>query len=636
MEDEKNWRFPNNSYGPENGLDTGDIETFKKDPDAALAREICQNSIDASFGELPVRVEFKVFEIEREKIPGINNLTNEIEKCYDYKKDSEKEEKPLKVMTEKINENKIKCLRISDFNTSGLLGVSTNSHSKPFYNLTKGLGVSDKQGTSGGSKGIGKFATFVVSTTNTVFYSTKTKENEIGYIGISKLRSIPIDDNDPDLMTMGTGYYGISEKNLPILEELLLDSNFRRGENEYGTDIYIIGFNDEKNWQADIVSKILDSFMVAILNKKFEVVVDDIYLTNETIKDILYTSDLLTKRKKVEIRGIRAQYDLLTDEENIESKVLTVGENSKVTVYIKRYKSNEEQIATKQCVMVRYPYMKIRHKTGYSILPYSALCVIHDNELNKKLREIENPQHTDWEINRLNERPEDKKYTRLLKKELEVKIREYIEETLRQTTGDRTDVEGAGDFLPSFENDGEGHINEIEKSDKVTVLPPKKVNVYKPPTEKINEADFTSEYDETSDDESEGDSPSEGNSGGGEGGNNGNPPNLLNKETSGKKSPLGGMRYRNIVVDKKQGKYDIIFTSQYDEKNCELELKMLGETRDKYPIEIISAKINDVECEIQDGKIVNFNIVNGKKYKISYVASKRELFASEVILNAYR
>lgn len=48
MTDEK-WRSPNNDYGPEVGLDNGDVETFKKEPEEALARETGQNSNDARY-----------------------------------------------------------------------------------------------------------------------------------------------------------------------------------------------------------------------------------------------------------------------------------------------------------------------------------------------------------------------------------------------------------------------------------------------------------------------------------------------------------------------------------------------------------------------------------------------------------
>ena len=47
MDVNEKWRFAGNNYTYENGLDTADMETFKKDPIASLARESCQNSIDA-------------------------------------------------------------------------------------------------------------------------------------------------------------------------------------------------------------------------------------------------------------------------------------------------------------------------------------------------------------------------------------------------------------------------------------------------------------------------------------------------------------------------------------------------------------------------------------------------------------
>lgn len=592
------WRFPNNNYGPENGLDTGDVETFKKDPEAALAREICQNSIDAQFGNAQTRVEFKLFEIAREDIPGIDDLADEIQKCYEYKKDSGKEAKPLKLMNKWINKKKIKCLRISDFNTTGLLGVKTNERGKPFYNLTRGSGVSDKLGTSGGSKGIGKFASFVVSTTNTIFYSTKTEDHEDGYIGISKLRSVPTNENDFDLMTMGIGYYGRNEKNEPILENLNLDPGFCRQESEFGTDVYLIGFNDIAGWQNDIIAKTLDSFMVAIMHNDFEVVVDDVEINKNTVGDILNNESIFLNRYKREVKDIRAQYELLVNNEGVYSKELIIGEGNKITVYVKQYKQEDEKNANKRCIMVRYPYMRIKHLTGYSYLPYSALCVIHDNELNKILRNIENPQHTDWEIKRLNEYPEEKKRTRRIKKEMEDAINEYIIGVLKQSESESTDVEGAGEFLPA-QDDGENPNGNIQTD--TTDVGPLKRNKISNPTEDDEE--------EIGDDD---------------------------KKRVSKKVALSGIRYKNIVVDKNKGRFDIVFDSLYDENNCELEVKMCGEGKDKYPVDIISAAINSEKCSIVGGKVVGLELVKGQKYKVECKLDIDELFASEVILYAYR
>ena len=41
------WRFPLNDYGQIFGIADSGVETFKGTPMKSLAREICQNSIDA-------------------------------------------------------------------------------------------------------------------------------------------------------------------------------------------------------------------------------------------------------------------------------------------------------------------------------------------------------------------------------------------------------------------------------------------------------------------------------------------------------------------------------------------------------------------------------------------------------------
>ena len=86
------WRFPDNGYGNETGIDDTGVETFKKDPVGALAREICQNSIDAQENiDIPVKLEFKTFSLNRNKIPGINRLSEEI-KMLRIQKDLKKKE----------------------------------------------------------------------------------------------------------------------------------------------------------------------------------------------------------------------------------------------------------------------------------------------------------------------------------------------------------------------------------------------------------------------------------------------------------------------------------------------------------------------------------------------------------------
>ena len=638
---EQRWRFPDNRYTNENGLNTGDMETFKKDPVSSLAREICQNSIDAAYGEKPVRVEFHLFSVKRESIPGIDELAAQISACYEYKKSSTREGKELAELQKAVSEPIITCLRISDFNTTGIYGADTNKKDTPFYNLTKGAGVSNKGGTSGGSKGIGKYASFVASDTNSVFYSTKANDGSCAYIGISKLRSAPIPGADPDLLTMGIGYYAVSEKNLPILEELSLDSEFSRKENDYGTDVYIIGFSGQEGWKNDIIAKVLDSFMVAVLFGDLEVTVDGIIVNKDTVKEIIYSDSFQKERTPTEVRGIRAQYELLQEEESVRKKELQIDDKNAVTVYLKQYDQQNEMNATKHCVMVRYPYMKITYIRPGAFLPFSALCIIHDNKLNERLRDIENPQHTDWEIKRLNKFPKEKKITKTLKKRLEDMVTDYIRAVLKDSSGESTDIEGAGEYLPSQDDFGATTGNPIS-NEQIIINPVAKVKTQTPKTAKSGENGEAYEFSEgeLTDNGDPGKQPKKKNK------PEPNPaPKTEPKEDtevgpgkSGalKKVPLSGMRYRNIVTDKAKGQYVCIFTSLFNESDCEFSIRMCGEAADKYPVDITSASIDGIECAINDGKITGLSIEKGKTYKISYSVDSSELFASEVILNAYR
>ncbi len=182
FKDKPKWKFIENNYGNDNGLDSTDMETFKKDPIASLARESCQNSIDAQKNENAVLIQFKVFYMNTKDIPGINDLINEITECRNSNIEGSRQYIQFNNMLEYLKNKSIPCLRISDFNTKGLEGVQSNSRDKAFYRLTKGNGQTTKEnGINGGSKGIGKFASFVNSQIQTVFYSTLNMNNERGF-----------------------------------------------------------------------------------------------------------------------------------------------------------------------------------------------------------------------------------------------------------------------------------------------------------------------------------------------------------------------------------------------------------------------------------------------------------------------
>lgn len=641
------WQFPDNNCTKNYGLEDSDTEIFAGDADGSLAREICQNSIDANNKKgLPTKVIFKSFTIKTAEIPGYEKLKKEVKECCDYKGEDPKEGKQLQFIKKTLEQEDIRCLRISDFNTTGLVGIKDDENDSPFYLLTKGSGTSGKTKGNGGSKGIGKYACFVASNLRTVFYSTKAwnlekNREEIGYIGISKLRSRPMHNpNRPNLMTMGTGYYAINEDNSPFHEELNLDPNFKRKDNEFGTDVYILGYSSKK-WKSNIVYKILEGFMGSIIYKGFEAEVDDIKINKDTVSAII-DSELFSTKSANERKWLKAQYSLFA-EDGVQKQDFIIGENNKITVYVKLYNQKNESEASKRCEFIRYPYMRIKKKGIQTLLPYSAMCIIENNDLCERLRSIEDPAHTEWQFNRLvkYDTPDDKK-TRDLHREMEKTVNDYIHQCLQQNKGEQVDFEGASEYLASEEDAFED--GETEKTNEaVSISPLKKIKINVPKTTKSSEdgegPDFSVGDPNGNEDEMAFPNPGDLNPNPNpypkspiddekHGGKSGNTPAIV-------KVPLGGMKYK-AIYDNKSKNIDIIFVSKYTEKDCELAIKEVGLKEDRYDVKILSASINGKACEVIDGIIKNFQIEEGKKIKISCKVDTDERFASEVILNAIR
>lgn len=236
-----NWRFPINNGGQFHGIGDSGIDLFKGDPIKGLTREICQNSIDARVNDkIAVRVEFKSFEVDIEKLPQSNHLLEYYKQAYKFCEEQkfEKATKYFKRTIPILEQPKIQMLRISDFNTSGLIGadVAAKNFTSPWFRLVRSVGSSDKSEGSIGAFGSGKQACFSCSDIQTVFYSTLDMHGVTAYQGVSKL--ICFMDAEENLHS-DIGYYS-EENSMPIYEQFDIDENFKR--NEPGTDVYITSF----------------------------------------------------------------------------------------------------------------------------------------------------------------------------------------------------------------------------------------------------------------------------------------------------------------------------------------------------------------------------------------------------------
>ena len=632
------WIFPGNNYGTENGLDTTDMETFKKDPIASLSRESCQNSIDARNSEKPVKIEFKSFKLKASNIPGIEDIKDNIKKCLSYqeKRNNTRDYQQLQAMLSSVERDEICVLRVSDFNTLGLQGAASRDDT-PFYLLTHGNGKSDKVGTAGGSKGIGKFASFVVSDFNTVFYNTKNVDGEEAHLGICKLCSAPIDGSDE--RTQGVGYYTDDNKKLmPIMRQIKLDPSFER--TEPGTDVFIIGFKEEESWEREVISKILDSFMLAIYKGELIVEVNNTILNSECLGDEVNRKDSqFSWNPYCYNYKIRSLYYLISNP-SVQKTAIEIDDYGEIQVYVKNFSTTPE-LATNKCQVIRYPYMAIQDFDITSYAPCAAVCVIPDNTLNKLFRSIENPQHTEWYFKSIQD-DEERKKMRNLYKTLKEKVKDYVDEVIKASSDSEVDMEGAGDYLPSIEEGPENgdETTTNEGTPKVVRQTRRKIKdtigfTQNEGAESLapETGDYTEDGEETTMPQHSGDEGGTGalhnddNDGGidGEGDN----------ETFTKVA-LSGMRYVFFKPKKNSGNCVISFNSKYSQDECTLELFYLDDSGKSYKVEILSGTVNGVPCEVEDGKIINLNIKNREKYKIELDTNLVEFYSCEVRMYAYR
>lgn len=129
MQERFEWTFPSAPKCEVKGLNDSGVETFKGDTISSLAREICQNSLDAAIPRTdasepgPVEVEFALFEMPTADFPARDEFRDAITRSVEFWKDNKQATAFFGELVPELDGRKLACLRISDANTTGLTGV---------------------------------------------------------------------------------------------------------------------------------------------------------------------------------------------------------------------------------------------------------------------------------------------------------------------------------------------------------------------------------------------------------------------------------------------------------------------------------------------------------------------------------
>lgn len=620
------WSFPSNNNGDINGISNSGVETFQGTPLKSLAREICQNSLDAATNKV-VELEFKPFTLEYDEFPDAISLKKAFIASLDFwsrqssKKTRDFFERAIKVM----DIGSIPFLRISDFNTSGLLG-SKNEYNSPWCNLTKSSGASDKSGTSGGSFGIGKFAPFACSDFRTVFYSTLDTDGIEAFQGISRITSFRREDDE---ITVGVGYYG-DGNNLPIYKQLILDTTFSRKAKQYGTDIYIAGFKYySDDWKTDIITSIIDGFLYAIYSGSMIVTVDDIIISKSTLPELIqeYQTNFTEQAENY--------FTVLNDKDTkwYETNFKNFG---KISLGLIIKPEMHRKVA-----MIRKTGMKIMDRGNISgIIPFAGVMLIEGDKINDFLRSIENPQHTKWEPDRASNRGHAKIFIR----DLINYIKDCLEELKQNDASEEIDP-SVGEYLPDEE-----YLDSTEESQEVESLPDTiksfEVNISKKKPSQENS------YQKGNDREKENETggiigeinisgSGHGNGknklGGYGGGNNeGNGKGDNPKEIHKVLTNIDASKIRVVCLNKNSGQYSITFIPVVSAENCQIELLLSAETQN-YEAPILSAMgIEQPQLIVKANQIAGLTFTSGRPVRLIVVLDFYDYCSMEVKAYGYK
>lgn len=367
---------------------------------SGLVRENIQNSLDGKIpGETePVIVTIKTGKVNKNDIPGLDNIKERIE-CLVGHNSYTKE--TIEHMQNKMNQDEVDYISFEDYNTKGLRGAKNGQSYRPedtwgIYAYNKGVHSEEEDSTleksRGGSHGIGKIASNAASELHMMYFANCDDEGDKHLGGTVQL----IEHKYKDKYYRSTGYFTDIKK----IEDN--EERFYPYENTFseifkkdtrGLKIIIPFLREQFNNEVDIIKSICDSFFIAILENKLEVIVNDKNINSKTIKKYIENK----KYYNQDISEMKEEFTPLYLSTYTKKKPMQVTiEDTKEKYNFNLYFNYDESIPKGRVAIIRTIGMKIEDKKvkGNVNKPFNAVLIPDSTKEDAFLKSLENESHT--------------------------------------------------------------------------------------------------------------------------------------------------------------------------------------------------------------------------------------------------
>lgn len=377
------------------------LERFYNMGIAGLVRENVQNSLDGKIPgiDVPVIVTIKTGKVNEEHIPGINNVRERIE-CLNGQNSYTKE--TISHMKKMMNQKEINYISFEDCNTKGLTGAkngqsNSNKDTWGIYAYNKGVHSEENdeslEKARGGSHGIGKIASNAASDLYMMYFANCDEEGNKHLGGTVQL----IEHKYKEKFYRSTGYFtDIKQINEYTTKFYPYENTFNDifTKDTRGLKIIIPFLTEQFNNEVDIIKSICDSFFIAILENKLEVIVNDKVINSKTIKKYI-------ENKKYYIQDIaemKEEFTPLYLSTYMKKKPIQITiEDKKEKYNFNLYFNYDESIPKGRVAIVRTIGMKIEDKKvkGNVNKPFNAILIPDSIKEDAFLKSLENESHTE-------------------------------------------------------------------------------------------------------------------------------------------------------------------------------------------------------------------------------------------------